>query len=149
MKALQYLKTALLATVVLFSACSKDDEPGNPTATAGFKWRENSTTATEKTAGYSELRTQYKSIFSFEGTAATPGTTLFEINLTGVTPATYDLATSGNSFYFKDMATGSPVTGKVVITANSGGKASGTFEAFTGGSGITKVYGTFTDIPVK
>ena len=39
---------------------------------------------------------------------------------------------------------------EVVITKNDGAKASGTFDAFTTATGsVTKVYGTFTDIPVK
>lgn len=143
---------SLLVVIFIVFSCNRNDEnnstPTNPT-TSGFTWRENDPNATVKKAGSAELRTQYKSIFAFAGTTATSGT-IFEINLTGVSPATYDLATSGNAFYFKDFPSGGTITGKVIITSNSGGKASGTFEAFTTASGsITKVYGTFTDIPVN
>lgn len=147
------MKKIILILTVLFIAisCNRNDDnntPLNPTTT-GFTWKENTTSATAKTAGSAELRTTYKSIFAFAGTTATSGT-IFEINLTGVAPATYDLATLGNAFYFKDFPSGGTITGKVIITSNSGGKASGTFEAFTTASGaITKVYGTFTDIPVN
>lgn len=134
---------------IFFTSCSRDDNNNgnnnNPPATSGFKWRENDPNGTDKIAASSELRATYKSIFAFDAS----GTTLFEINLTGAAPGTYDLSASGNSFYFKDMATGSAIWGEVVITTNAGGKASGTFKALTGGSGITRVYGTFTDIPVN
>ena len=137
--------------ITLFSlsiiACSNDnDNNNNPTATDGFKWRENSATATEKTAGSAEVRTQYKSIFAFAGATSSTGT-VFEINLTGVTPGTYNLGTN-NAFYFNG-ATGNPTSGKVVITANANGKASGSFEAFYASGTITSVYGTFTNIPVN
>lgn len=146
------LKTiTLLATVLLLcSSCrSSDDDSQNnqiPSASPGFTWRENDPNATAKSAGSSEVRVTYKSIFAFAGTDATSGT-LFEINLTGVAAATYDLATTGNSFYFSGF--GSATSGKVIITKNDGSKASGTFEAFTTTGTITKVYGTFTDIAVK
>ena len=138
----------ILSVLLLAVSCNREETDAtttNPSATSGFTWMENDPNGAVKTAATSELRTQYKSIFAFDSSNAT----LFEINLTGTAPATYDLATSGNAFYFKDMATGGAITGKVIITSNSGGKASGTFEAFTSGTGITRVYGTFKDIIVK
>ena len=141
---------ALIATMMFFfTACRSDDNTNNSTATsttAGFTWRENSTTAPVKTAGSSEVRTQYKSIFAFTGTTATSGT-LFEFNLTGVSPATYTIGGS-NAFYFSGN-TATPASGEVVITSNANGKASGTFKATWSNGTITSVYGTFTDIPVK
>lgn len=150
MKNVIKLLSVFAIIAVIFTSCRKDDDNGNnnnPTATGSFKWRENDPNGADKTAAASELRAAYNTIMAFSNADGTG--TLFEINLTGSAPGTYDLAASGNSFYFKDMATGSAVTGEVVITSNSGGKASGTFKALTGGSGITRVYGTFTDIPVK
>ncbi|UOE39766.1 hypothetical protein MTP09_07475 [Chryseobacterium suipulveris] len=142
----------LAVCAVLFISCnrSEDPAPNNPLpAAAGFTWRENDPNGAVKTAGSSEVRTQYKSIFAFAGPTATSGT-IFEINLTGTVPATYDLATSGNALYYGGFGPGGTITGKVIITKNDGSKASGTLEAFTTASGnITKVYGTFTDIPVK
>lgn len=144
------LLKVLLITLFSLSiiACSNDNDNNNnnPTATAGFKWRENSTTATENTAGSSEVRTQYKSIFAFQGATSSTGT-LFEMNLTGVAPGTYNLGTN-NSFYF-NAATGNPTSGNVVITSNANGKASGTFEAHYASGSISAVYGTFTNIPVN
>ncbi len=149
------LKTiAALAIIMLFfTSCNRDDNSGtnNPTtSTGGFTWRENDPNSTTiKTAGSSEVRTQYKSIFAFSGT--TSGT-LFEINLTSVSVGTYDLAASGNSFYYSGFGTSGAgaTSGEVVITKNDGKTASGTFKAFrTGTDPVTRVYGTFTDIPVK
>lgn len=147
------MKTLLKTFLMLFVAisilsCSRNGEDQAPAipATAGFKWKENTQTATEKTAGSAEVRTQYKSIFAFQGATATSGT-LFEINLTSVAPGTYTLGGS-NAFYF-NAATGTPTSGNLVITSNANGKASGTFEAHYSSGSITAVYGTFTDIPVQ
>lgn len=149
-------KSFLLLVLVIFSvltslvSCNRnesDDQPSNPQpAAAGFTWRENSATGILKTAGSSEVRTQYNSIFAFQGSSATSGT-LFEINLTAVTPGTYAIGSS-NAFYFSG-GTGNPTSGNVVISSNANGKASGTFEAYYGSGNITAVYGTFTDIPVN
>ncbi len=137
-----------LVNISIFSSCNPDDnptpQPNNPTP--GFKWHENSPTATEKTAGSSEVRTQFKSIFAFQGSNSSSGT-LFEMNLTAVSPGTYTIG-SANAFYFSGN-TATPTSGKVVITANAGGKASGTFEAAWASGTITSVTGSFTDIPVN
>jgi hypothetical protein len=147
------LKISAFLFIYLFTiSCSRDDSTSSnnsntPNVAAGFTWKENSQTATDKTAATSELRTQYKSIFAFANADGTG--TLFEINLKDVIPGTYDFAVAGNSFYMQAMAPGT-ITGKLIITANSASKASGTFEAFsTGTTGVTKVYGTFTNITVK
>lgn len=149
-------KSPILLSVVMFAliffgmtACTTaNDDPADPTPPAanGFTWRENSTAAPLKTAVSSEVRTQYKSIFAFAGTTPTSGT-LFEFNLTGVTPATYAINAS-NAFYFNGN-TATPASGEVVITSNANGKASGTFKATWSSGTVTAVYGTFTEIPVK
>lgn len=143
-----FLLIFLFLSASLLSCDRNDEEETNtpPPATAGFTWRENSTTAPLKTAGSSEVRTQYKSIFAFTGATATSGT-VFEFNLSGLAPATYPVNAT-NAFYF-DGNTATPATGEVVITANANGKASGTFKATWTSGTVTSVYGTFTDIPVK
>ncbi|MBS1549418.1 MAG: hypothetical protein JSS94_06050 [Bacteroidetes bacterium] len=151
MKKLIYLPLAIVLLCTSSCSSSSDDTPigVSPQNQTGFVWHENTPTATAKNAGSAELRTLYKSIFAFQGSTTTSGT-LFEINLTGTSPATYDLATSGNAFYFSGFPSSGTITGKVIITKNESGKASGTFEASSSGSGaITKVYGSFTDIPVQ
>ncbi len=144
---IKFLSALAIASILFLSFKKKDNNKNTPTTTAGFTWKENDPNGADKTAAAAELRAAYNTIMAFSNADGTG--TLFEINLTGSTPGTYDLSATGNSFYFKDMATGAAITGEVVITANAGGKASGTFKALTGGSGITRVYGTFTDIPVK
>ena len=148
MKKLHYVFFSLFLVTLLMTGCERDSEPESTTlpSSAGFTWRENSTTAPLKTAGSSEVRTQYKSIFAFTGATATSGT-VFEFNLSGLSPATYPVNTT-NAFYFNGN-TATPATGEVVITANANGKASGTFNATWTSGNVTSVHGTFTDIPVK
>lgn len=143
-----YICLILLFLAFIFSSCSSSsNEPDTLLpSTTGFTWRENDPNGALKTAGSSELRTQYKSIFAFTGATSSTGT-LFEFNLTGVTPGTYPVNAS-NAFYFNGNSA-TPATGEVVITSNANGKASGTFKAIWSSGAITSVYGTFTDIPVN
>ena len=145
-----FMKTlTLLSLMLIIVSCSRKDDdptPPTPTSSAGFTWRENDPNGAVKTAGSSEVRTQYKSIFAFSGATATSGT-VFEINLTDITPGTYKIGSS-NAFYFNGNTT-NPSSGEIVITANANGKASGTFKAIWNSGSITSVYGTFTDIDVK
>lgn len=140
---------ALLLASTYFISCDRsereDAEPAPPSA-PGFFWRENDMNAAQKSAGSSELRTQFKSIFAFTGATTSSGT-VFEINLSGTAVGTYDIGIPGNALYFNGF--GSTSSGKVIITKNDGSKASGTFEASGTGGTASKVYGTFTDIPVK
>ena len=138
----------LLFFALIFNSCSlsSDDPPIPAPSATGFTWRENDPNGPLKTAGSSELRTQYKSIFAFSGATVSSGT-LFEFNLTGVSPATYPVNAS-NAFYFNGN-TATPASGEVVITSNANGKASGTFKATWSSGAITSVYGTFTDIHVN
>lgn len=138
----------LLFFTFIFNSCSSpSEEPNSPVSSAtGFTWRENDPNGAVKKAGSSELRTQYKSIFAFSGATSSTGT-LFEFNLTGVTPNTYPVNAS-NAFYFNGNSA-TPATGEVVITSNANGKASGTFKATWSSGPVTSIYGTFTDIPVN
>ena len=88
--------------------------------------------------------TQFKTLIA----KTQAGTTLFEINLSGTTPATYSLTTAANVLSFTGVnPTFVSENGSVVITANANNKISGTFEAFrAGSSGVTRLYGTFTDV---
>ena len=61
-----YLPVLLFFLLFLSSCSSSSDEPDPPApSVAGFTWRENDPNGAVKTAGSSELRTQYKSIFAF------------------------------------------------------------------------------------
>lgn len=119
MKKLINIILILLTFLTITISCNREESgtTNNPSATAGFSWRENDPNGTVKSAASAELRTQYKSIFAFDS----GNTTLFEINLTGTVPGTYDLFATGNAFYFKNMSTAGAITGKVIITSNSGG----------------------------
>jgi hypothetical protein len=116
-----------------------------PAATPGFSWKENGGTIT-KTSASASYTTQYKTIYAKSATSAT----IFEINLTAGTPATYTIDGSKNALaYIINSAMFQGSAGSVVITANTGGKMSGTFQATgTAAGGITSVSGTFTDIDV-
>lgn len=141
---------ALIATMMFFfTACRSDDNTNNSNATsttAGFTWREDSQTAPEQKA--SSAYFQGKSIFALNASNAT----VFEINLmksSAVGTHTFDgdyIKGTALVYVTKNFnATG----GTITITEKTGSKVSGKFEATGTGNGITKVYGTFTDIPVK
>jgi hypothetical protein len=73
---------------------------------------------------------------------------LLELNLDSNTTSTYAIPAHGDFVFWKggvaNMATG----GSVVVTANTGGKATGTFDVtFTGTPAHVK--GTFTNITIK
>jgi glutamate 5-kinase len=131
--------------VILFVGCKKND-PGKedaPGTTNGFTWKENSST-TVQTATTATFSTQYKTLI-----ASTATGTAFEINLSGTTPATYTLNSSNVITYAKVTPFFVATSGNVIITANAGGKISGTFQGSgTTVSGISSVSGTFTNVTV-
>lgn len=134
----------IIASILfVFASCSSDDSSnGGNTATDGFSWKENG--GALKSTTKATFSTQYKT-FMVKDASDAP---LFEINLDGTTAATYTIGSSNaftyiavNPFY---MATG----GNVIITSNSGGKVSGTFNTQGSGGGITTIEGTFTNVEV-
>ena len=137
-----------LFAFVLLASCSDDDEqvytPMPTPAAAGFTWRENDPNGAVQTAPTATFSTQYKTMIVKDSNDAT----LFEINLNGTAAGTYTVGpdnavtyTGINPFFVAD-------TGEVIISSNANGKVSGTFEAFRGGSGLTRIYATFTDVTV-
>jgi hypothetical protein len=140
--------------LVLFSlvlvSCSSDDSSssgGGPSATTGFKWKENSTTATENTAASSNF--QASSLFAKNGSNAT----IFEINLmqgSAVGTYTFDgdyINGTALTYVTEDF---NATSGTITITEKTATEISGSFEAHgTGNNGLTVIYGTFTDIPVQ
>ena len=127
---------------IVFFGCSKKSDP-TPTTTSGFTWRENSST-TVQTATTATFSTAYKTLI-----ASTATGTVFEINLSGTTPATYPLNSTNVITYVKVTPYFVANSGNVIITANAGGKISGTFQgAGTTVSGISLVSGAFTDVTV-
>ena len=143
-----YFKT-LMVLALLFISCDRNEDDGTNTATsstAGFTWKEDSQTKKKKKA--SSAYFQGSSIFALNASNAT----VFEINLmksSAVGTHTFDgdyIKGTALVYVTKNFnATG----GTITITEKTGSKVSGKFEATGTGNGITKVYGTFTGIPMK
>lgn len=142
---------SVFVTIILFAtSCRKDDDNAptnnNPT-TAGFKWKENDPNGVEKTAA--SARFQGGNTIIAQDTS---NQTLFEINLMkGSTPGTYNFDgdyIKGVALYYT-TASFNATSGTITITDKTASKISGTFEAHGTGTSITKIYGTFTDIPVQ
>ena len=149
MKNLFFYFRTLMVLAVLFISCDRAEDDGTNTATsstAGFTWKEDSQTAPEQKALSAYF--QGSSIFALNASNAT----VFEINLmksSAVGTHTFDgdyIKGTALVYVTKNFnATG----GTITITEKTGSKVSGKFEATGTGNGITKVYGTFTGIPVK
>ena len=146
-----------LATIALFGitsiSCSKSDpDPApitqNPVAGTGFSWRENDPNSTTiQAAASASFSAQYKTLIAKNAA----GNTIFEINLSGTTPATYNFnSAAANVFTF---TTPNPAfiatSGEFVITSNVSDKLSGNFKAFIAGTGITRIYGTVNNVQVN
>jgi hypothetical protein len=144
-------KTIFALVAVTLSACTSDSATTTPPTAAGstgFSWRENDPASTTiQTAASASFSTQYKTLIAKNAA----GNTIFEINLTGATVATYNFgAGTGNALAFiTPVPFFDATSGNFKITAIANGKMSGTFEAFTTGTGITRLYGTVTDIMVN
>ena len=146
MKTKLFLIASMLFAMT-FTACSNDDDqptiPVVPVTADGFTWKENGT-ETVHSAASASFSTTYKTLIAKDASNAT----LFEINLSGTTPATYSVDASnaitytGVSPYF--TATG----GSVIITTNANGKMTGSLRAVGNSGGITMINGTFKNITV-
>ncbi|WP_313031427.1 hypothetical protein [Soonwooa sp.] len=149
MKNLFFYFRTLIVLAVLFISCDRNEDDGTNTATsstAGFTWKEDSETGPEQKS--SSAYFQGSSIFALNAS----NTTVFEINLmkssavgTYVFDGDYIKGTALVYVTKNFNATG----GTITITEKTDSKVSGKFEATGTGNGITKVYGTFTGIPMK
>jgi glutamate 5-kinase len=143
----KFYSLALLFISLVVTSCSKDDANATtPIAPAnGFTWTENGGT-TVKTASIASFTTQYKTIFAKND----PVQTLFEINLSAATPATYTIDGSTVALaYVVNSQVFMASSGSVIITANANGKMTGTFQATgTTTGGVSSVKGSFTNIDV-
>ena len=150
-------KLALFLTLFVtffVTSCTSDEDnsdnavnqPPNSTSSA-FTWRENDPSSTTVQSAFTPtFSTQFKTLIA----KTQAGTTLFEINLSGTAPGTYSLTGAANVLTFTGVSpTFVSESGNVIITANANNKISGTFQAFrAGSSGVTRLYGTFTDVTV-
>ncbi|MFY7665083.1 hypothetical protein [Flavobacterium sp.] len=137
-------------SLISTSACSDDDNSNNGggnNTTAGFTWRENDPNGTINQAASATFTSQFNTLIAKKA----DGSTLFEINLSGSSAAAYTLTSSGaNMFtYTGENPFFVAESGTVTITSNANNKISGSYEAFRTGNGLTRLYGTFTDVPVN
>jgi hypothetical protein len=150
----KFLTLSMIALLAITSiSCSKNDDPVAPVvpivpvAANGFTWTQNGNT-TVLTVDNPYVNGQFKSIF-----AVRAGVTIYEINLTAITPGTYALGgTSSNSLFYNNTGAStsfSPTSGSVIITANVNNKLTGTFTATGTGDGTTSVSGSFTNITIN
>lgn len=134
---------------LMLISCSSDNDAtntNNNNPTSGFVWRENFIDAPLNNANSAYFTVAFNTLIAKDAN----NITLFELNLTGATPATYPINNTPVFFTYTGInpifvATG----GQVVITSNANGKLSGTFEAFKTGTGLTRIYGSFTEIPIQ
>lgn len=150
----KFLTLSMIALIAITSiSCSKNDDPIAPVipiipvAADGFRWTENGT-ATVLTVDNPYANASFNSIF-----AVRSGTTIYEINLTALTPGTYALGgASANSLFYNNTGAAtsfSPTSGSVIITGNASNKLTGTFTATGTGAGVTSVSGSFTNIVIN
>lgn len=138
----------ILFTMVITSCSNDNEENDNDTSPgpSGFVWRENLVDAPINYANSAYFTAAFNTLIAKDAN----NVTLFEINLTAASPGTYTIDNSSVFFTYTGVnplyvATG----GQVVITSNANGKLSGTFEAFRSGTGLTRIYGSFTDVVIQ
>lgn len=133
----------------MLTSCYSDNEGNNSTPTtnpSGFVWRENLIDAPLNTASNTYFTVAFNTIIAKDANKVT----LFELNLTGATLATYPIDNATVLFTYTGINPMFVTTGgQVVITSNANGKLSGTFEAIKTGTSLTRIYGRFTQIPIQ
>lgn len=147
---LRLLSFVVLIIVSTLLSCSKTNTTTTtPTTTkAGFTWKENSDTTTH-TADSSYLTSQYNTIIAQQKNGTTYKT-VFEINLSASMAGTYTLNSTNVITFMVNNTFFIPTSGNVIITSNSAGKVSGTFQGSgAAAGGITSISGSFNDIPTK
>ncbi len=151
MKSIKKLVLVLaVATATIFSSCSKSDPTPAATITStaldGFSWTENGGT-TVKTATAFYVTSQNN---LYANNAA--GVTIFEITTKNTITGTYIIGDNFSVIQYTGVSPlYNPPTGKIIITSNTGGKMSGTFEGSGTSSGcpLTSIKGTFNNITVQ
>jgi hypothetical protein len=149
MKILTICSTALLATAMLFTSCSKEENNNNPTptpiVTTGFFYGENGTTDYTK-ADSAYANNQYKTII-----ARKDNQTVIEFVVTNFQVGSQPLNTQYAFTYVKNNSHWVATAGTLNITQNTGTTISGTYEATAGSgvSGVNTVSGKFEGIPLN
>lgn len=142
MKKLNLLLVAFITTMLLFSACKKDDDKSSG-VDQGFYYGENDT-ATLTKADSAYATNSFHTIIARKNNS-----TVVEINSNDLQVGTYAIISSQFSFtYIKNGITWNATSGTLKITKNDGSKLSGTFSASASGT-IYVVTGKFNDIPIQ
>ncbi len=143
---------AAVITTAGFYSCTKKSSSSTPTpATNGFVWSEDGAanqTADSAIYNFGLGSSTQAFIMAYKNFATGPTSRNVEINLSGNTVATYTIPAHGDFIYWRDTSYSMATGGSVVVTSNSGGKASGTFDVTFPGT-PAHVTGTFTDIPTR
>ena len=142
MKRINFLIVAFVTTLVLFSACKKDNDT-SPGVVQGFYYGENDT-ATLTKADSAYANNSFHTIIARKNNS-----TVVEINSNDLQVGTYAIISSEFSFtYVKNGTLWNATSGTLKITKNDGSKLSGTFSASAAGT-IYVVTGKFDDIPIQ
>ncbi|MCB9032823.1 MAG: hypothetical protein H6553_03215 [Chitinophagales bacterium] len=149
MKKIKHILILLFVSIFLvsfFQACTKNEDstPSNSNTNVGFYYGENNTTTLTK-ADSSWVNGSYNTII-----AQNSGSTVVEINLSGLSVGTYNISLINMITYIKGSYWIAS-SGSVTITKNESNKLSGTFVATAGSgiSGVDSLKGEFTDIPIN
>lgn len=141
----------ILGLFLAFSlqSCSEDDTSasGNTNTTSGFTWKENGGAEIKADSAY--YVTQFKTIKAFKNYSDPANSKFIEINLTGGSPATYDVS-GGNAISF--LYSGNlyvASTGAVIISENSSNKMTGTFTSTSTNGTVTSLEGSFKSIEIR
>lgn len=142
----------ILGLFLTFSllSCSEDDNSNsnnNNNPNSGFTWKENGGAEIKADSAY--YVTQFKTIKAFKNFSDPVNSKFIEINLTGGTPATYDVS-NGNDIsflYSNNLYVAS--TGAVIISENSSDKMTGTFTSTSTNGTVTSLEGSFKSIEIR
>jgi hypothetical protein len=148
------MKKTIIASIALLTvaavSCKKSSSTTNPTSTKGFTWQENGGATITADSAYLIM-----------GTGVNPGAYLtayklgvtpkkmLEVNLVNTSVTSFSIPTQGDFIYWNDTVFYAGSGGSVVVTSNTGGKASGTFDVTFPGGPYSSIKGSFKDIAVK
>ncbi len=143
---------AAVMTTAGFYSCTKKSSSSTPTPAAnGFVWSEDggaSQTADSSNYTFGTGTSTQSFMMAYKNYGSGSTSRNIEINLSGNTAATFTIPAQGDFVYWRDTTYSMATGGSVVVTSNSGGKASGTFDVTFSGT-PAHITGTFTNIPTR
>lgn len=149
------IKIILMLLVIIPISCVKEDIDSSTnsnitnTKTVLFSYSENtplSSSTVIKILPTAFFTSKYNTLIAQDAS----GKTIFEINLTAASVASYSINASNVITYTAINPYFVATSGTVNIITKANGKVSGNFEGFATGSGsLIKVYGEFNDVPMQ